>query len=228
MEVWKKLNGYEGYYEISDHGNVRSVEREVTSIRGKVLKFKGKTLKLSVDKFGYRLFSFKKTNEKPKRQLIHRCVLSNFVGEPPSKTHQCAHKDGDPGNNHVSNLRWATPKENGQDKVIHGTTNKGGVSRLKSELKDQNLVAAIRVFPIIHGSSDMMNKFMFDGKSVVEPIRRKFTHKYVKEIDLIGTDEFNKRLDELYELVYHTNWSSRSKCGIQGERATKRNAKKAV
>jgi hypothetical protein len=54
------------------------------------------------------------------RHLVHRLVLSHFVGPAPSEEHECAHWDGDPTNNQVSNLRWATRKENTEDTKRHG------------------------------------------------------------------------------------------------------------
>lgn len=56
---------------------------------------------------------------------VHRLVLMAFVGPPPTHRHQCAHGDGDPANNAVENLRWATCAENHADKLGHGTHNRG-------------------------------------------------------------------------------------------------------
>lgn len=56
---------------------------------------------------------------------VHRLVLFAFVGPPPSKAHVCAHWDGDYKNNKPENLRWATRKENEEDKKRHGTHQTG-------------------------------------------------------------------------------------------------------
>ena len=56
----------------------------------------------------------------PQRHSVHRLVLLHFVGPAPSEEHECAHWDGDPTNNQVGNLRWATPKENSEDARRHG------------------------------------------------------------------------------------------------------------
>jgi hypothetical protein len=53
-------------------------------------------------------------------RLIHRLVLESFVGPCPNG-HQACHNDGDRRNNHLSNLRWDTPRNNERDKVRHGT-----------------------------------------------------------------------------------------------------------
>ncbi len=59
-------------------------------------------------------------------------VLQSFVGDRPTRQHQCAHWDGDQLNNRLTNLRWATPKENEADKVrhardLHGERNHGAI-----------------------------------------------------------------------------------------------------
>lgn len=55
---------------------------------------------------------------------VHQLVLLTFVGECPDK-YECAHLDGDPSNNHVSNLKWTSRKENHSHKKIHGTMAEG-------------------------------------------------------------------------------------------------------
>lgn len=52
---------------------------------------------------------------------VHRAVALAFIGAPPTPQHQIAHFDGNPANNHYSNLRWATVQENKDDSVRHGT-----------------------------------------------------------------------------------------------------------
>jgi len=59
------------------------------------------------------------------RYYAHTLVLNAFIGPcPPDKT-QCAHYDGNPGNNHFSNLRWATAAENTEDRIRHGNIYSG-------------------------------------------------------------------------------------------------------
>jgi hypothetical protein len=59
---------------------------------------------------------------------LHRLILEAFVGPRPSGM-QCRHLDGNPRNNRIENLRWGTPKEDGQDRIRHGTATRKGVNR---------------------------------------------------------------------------------------------------
>lgn len=76
-----------------------------------------------------------------KTLLVHRAVALAFLGEPLSDEQSCvAHFDGDPGNNHVSNLRWASYEENWEDRRRHGTGGLGmqnGRSKLTPEKVDK-------------------------------------------------------------------------------------------
>lgn len=58
------------------------------------------------------------------RRLVHHLVLEAFVGPKPDGA-ECRHLDGDPLNNALTNLAWGTPQENAEDRVRHGTTNRG-------------------------------------------------------------------------------------------------------
>lgn len=64
-------------------------------------------------------------NGKPKMHMVNRLMLLTFVGEPPTSKHQAAHGDGNCQNNSLSNLRWATPQENMDDQLLHGTRLRG-------------------------------------------------------------------------------------------------------
>jgi hypothetical protein len=78
-----------------------------------------------------------------KKVGVHRLVALAFLGEPPSDRHEVAHNDGDPKNNHVSNLRWATHAENQADIRKHGTGyyhGWRGESHPTAKLRDQQVV----------------------------------------------------------------------------------------
>ena len=110
-EHWLPVADYEGLYEVSDLGQVRSLPRRTTS--GRVLKPQ------PVSKFGHLEASLSR-NGKVSRQLVHRLVLAAFVGPCP-EGEEVRHLDGNPGNNRLSNLAYGTRGENNLDAVRHGT-----------------------------------------------------------------------------------------------------------
>lgn len=97
-EEWKDVIGYEGFYEISNFGNVKSL------YTNKILKSD------SVDKFGYVRFSATK-NKIQKIKRVHRLVAEMFIPNP-NNLPQVNHKDGNKLNNHVNNLEWCSDSEN--------------------------------------------------------------------------------------------------------------------
>lgn len=125
-EVWKDVPGWEGYYQVSNWGGVKSLPRFVPrkSKSGKYfpMKVNGRIMNLTPlgDREKDYLFVGFKRGNKGYNELVHRLVLQTFVSPAPEKM-ECSHWDGDPTNNRVENLRWATKSENEKDKARHGT-----------------------------------------------------------------------------------------------------------
>ena len=121
MEMWKKICDYDNY-EVSSLGRIRNIKT------GRVLKpvRRGRYLAVNLCDQGW----MKTIN-------INRLVASAFLGGPPDeKTNHAAHWDGDPHNNRVENLRWATCLENTDDRRRHGRIARGesqGLSKLTEE-----------------------------------------------------------------------------------------------
>ena len=108
-EIWKDVVGYEGYYQVSNLGRVRSLARTYTTNRC-TCHIKGKFLKLSLRKEGYYKVNLNKNN-KYETMLVHRMVANAFLPNPRNLP-QINHKDEDKKNNHVSNLEWCDAKYN--------------------------------------------------------------------------------------------------------------------
>lgn len=147
FENWRSVPEYDGYYEVSDHGRVRSVGRYVYMSRwvgGKILKPQprdgGFVVRLSVRGVW--------------RQLrIHHLVLQAFVGPCPEGM-ECRHLNGNPADNRLENLRWGTHAENMRDRAEHGTTaraerhgraklNKDLAAKIRTDLASGKAVSSI-------------------------------------------------------------------------------------
>lgn len=111
-EIWKPIRNYEGLYEVSNFGNVRSLTRKTTGNRNRNLA--GKPMNISITTTGYPKVELCKDGVS-KSLKVHRLVADAFIPVVSGKT-VINHKDNDPFNNHVLNLEWCTQKEN----VQHG------------------------------------------------------------------------------------------------------------
>lgn len=116
-EIWRPIKGYEGWYEVSSYGNVRSLDRLVIHSEGRKRLWKGKIMKLCHLNNGYLNIELSKNCVK-KHHSIHRLVAEAFIPNPDNLP-IVNHKDENPNNNHVSNLEWCTRSYN----INYGTRN---------------------------------------------------------------------------------------------------------
>ncbi|MGG0891665.1 NUMOD4 domain-containing protein [Cytobacillus horneckiae] len=114
IEVWKDIPGYEGEYQASNLGRVKSLPRLIKrkGVRGNQLR-KGKVLSSCIDTRGYVSVKLYKGN-RCKTINVHRLVCLAFIPSEDVGLH-VNHKDGDRTNNNVENLEWCTRREN----VLH-------------------------------------------------------------------------------------------------------------
>ena len=110
-EIWKDIKGYEGLYQISNLGRVRSLDMMANSKNGSKRFVKGKIKNPFLNQGGYLQVHLSK-NGKRKMYRVHRLVYEAFIGEIP-KGYQVNHKDENKQNNILSNIdTLMTPKEN--------------------------------------------------------------------------------------------------------------------
>lgn len=109
-EIWKPILETDGKYEISNWGNVRTVDRYAKVCGGGMRFIKGEMRKPIVCSNGY-LELQASVNGKRKIFMIHRLVAQYFIPNPNDYP-EVNHKDENPKNNHVDNLEWCTPKYN--------------------------------------------------------------------------------------------------------------------
>lgn len=145
-EFWYDIPRYEGFYQASSHGRIKSLARIVPMCDGRKYRVSEKILKPAWDgKYFHVIFS---NSGKEYVELVHRVVLEAHVGECPEGLEAC-HNDGNSKNNRLENLRWDTHKSNMEEignfkKPDWATGERHGMSKLtennvreiKKRLKD--------------------------------------------------------------------------------------------
>ena len=134
-EIWKDIEGYERYYQVSSLGRIRSLDRVVICKNGKTKFNKGRVLKPNVRKYGYLQVRLRKTtSESDKWLLVHRLVANAFLPNP-NNLPQINHKDENPQNNNVDNLEWCDHKYN----INYGTRTERATKKLSKRVYQYTL-----------------------------------------------------------------------------------------
>ena len=147
IEIWKDIRGYEGLYQISNMGRLKSLSRKTWIFRaknngkGSFRHLKEKILKVRIPPDKRYMGTSLCKNGKMKTREIHRLVLEAFVGPCPEGMEGC-HEDGNRFNNRLDNLRWDTRSNNHKDKHKHGTDASG--ERNPQAKLDKDTVALAR------------------------------------------------------------------------------------
>lgn len=149
VEIWKPVTGFEGLYEVSDLGNVRSIQ-----FHGKK---RIKELSQTPDKLGYKRVKLRKWDGSVAGSFqVHRLVAEAFIPNPDDKP-QVDHIDTDPSNNNANNLRWVTSLENQQNPIT--------INRLKNNMIGMNKKG---IGPRISAEKKRKAVIFDDGTSIIK------------------------------------------------------------
>lgn len=122
-ETWRDIPGYEGYYQASDLGGIKSLRRVIMRSNGSPQTIRERILKPAFDTFGYLHVVLNAPDKSIKTFRVHRLVMWAFNGPTPDGLEIC-HNDGEHTNNRLDNLRFDTHAANMADTVTHGVTEK--------------------------------------------------------------------------------------------------------
>ena len=161
-EIWKPVVGYEGHYQVSNFGRVKSI------------KF-GKEIILKQNiRRGYYYVCLSK-NGIAKNYFVHRLVAQAFLPNPDNLP-QVNHKDEDKTNNNVTNLEWCTKEEN-QNHAVRTNLMQHGEDRPSAKLKESDVLEIYKLKGIMK-ASDIANKYGV-SKNTINCILRGSKWKYL-------------------------------------------------
>lgn len=182
METWKPVVGYEGLYEVSDLGRVRSLDREIVTERGGTpfrYRMKGQIIVPHERRHGYLavcLYGKESKNGRFRQASVHRMVAEAFLPNPNGYS-EVNHLDENKQNNVLSNLEWCNHKQN----CHHGTAIERRAEKFrngpKSKAVDQLDLNGnyIRTFPSMAEAKRQMG---YEQSAICYAIKGKFSQAY--------------------------------------------------
>lgn len=165
-EIWKDIKGFEGFYQASNLGRIKSSEWKVWGGKSFYLK-KGRILKQSKNQNGYMKIEFM-VESVLTRHKVHRLVLSAFIPNPENK-YAVNHKNGIKHDNRLENLEWCNKSENMKHAYEMGLIERAG-DRVKCHLKltDEHVIEIRTRFTPFVLTSSMLAKEYCVSKSTIE------------------------------------------------------------
>lgn len=142
-EQWKPVVGFEGLYEVSSHGRVRSLDKPVSGPNGRLSIRKGQIVKGCYSHGKYLQVNLYK-DRKNNTQKIHRLVAIAFLSNPENYE-QVNHKDFDRENNNLDNLEWCSARQN-KDYSINAGRQLKGTDVHSVKLTDEDILEIRRIY----------------------------------------------------------------------------------
>lgn len=158
VEIWKPVSGYEGMYEVSDEGRVRSLDRVVKGRVGNNRLFPGKILSPETTYQGYKRVRLSREG-KTRRFTVHSLVAQAFIGDYPDGL-VINHIDENKANNRPDNLEYITQKEN----INHGTGIERRTEPQRVKIKGTNIeTGEVVSFPSMMAAEKETDGFFHNG-----------------------------------------------------------------
>lgn len=178
-EIWKDIKGYEGFYQVSNKGNVKSLNYHRTG--------EEKIRKPKVDRYGYLIVALYK-NGKCKTLFVHRLVLMTFAPIENMDKLDVNHKDEDKQNNCLSNLEWCDKSYNNNYGTRTQRTEKPVVQLDRNSNEIVNVFnsameAKRQGFDNSNISNCCKNKFHRKGNNIYKDYKWQYMSDYIKFID---------------------------------------------
>lgn len=168
MEAWKDIYGFEGLYQISNHGRVKSLKRKGV-LKDRILK--GKLGGTTVKYYAVVL----RRNKKSSFFYIHRLVAFHFI-KPSLLWEEINHKDYDPLNNHVDNLEWVTSSENSLHSRHNMSKARQGEKHPRAKVTDQQAIEIKRLRKQGLRYKAIAERFNITKQDVANIITRYYSH----------------------------------------------------
>lgn len=207
IEIWKDIQGYEGYYQISNLGNVKSLDRIVDRGNGILQHRRERIMSKRVCADGYYIAKLN-VNKSSKSIAIHILVARHFI-DNPNNYPEVNHKDCNRKNNQVDNLEWCTHQQNvdHSKKLGHYKTKSGkdnpnyGNDTLKKKYKSNPELAKInssrprekngRCVGIKMINNNIIKEFKFIGETAEYLISNNYTNAKINSIRNAITNAIN-------------------------------------
>jgi len=177
-EIWLPVTGYEGLYEVSNQGRIKSLVRwrnvGINNVEGYLEK--EKIITPHTDILGYKKVCLRK-QYKGTTLRFHRVVTTAFLPNPENKR-TVNHKNGDKGDNRLDNLEWATDSENIRHSFEH-LGRKGWTKGLSPELVPASKPVLCENFGVVYPSATAAGEaWGYDKSRISEYCKGKFKNKF--------------------------------------------------
>lgn len=223
-ETWKQVVGFEGCYEISSFGRVKSVSRIRKSARGGVAPIRERLLKLKINKAGYPVVHLKR-DDKNRWVAAHRLVAEAFIPNPENKP-TVNHIDANKLNSNIRNLEWSTRSEQMVHAVKYNLLEVRGSPKYTKEMKREmhdyfvqsgcSIAQLAEKFGVSERTANRVSKgvkprpttrILKDGTRIVEDILSKEDVEKIKQLRSEGATlssiakQFNRGISQIHRIV---------------------------